>query len=300
MRTTLTALLSGDRAVLADGAIGTMLFERGLEQGEPPEGWNLERPEVVQQLHQDYVDAGAQIILTNSFGANRRRLQLHGLEDRVGELNEAAARLARAVADAAEAPVLVAGSIGPTGSFLAPLGDMHFDEAVEIFRDQSVALRDGGVDVFWIETMYDLGETEAAVEGCRRADADLPIVSTMTFDSAGRTMMGTTPGEAANRLRELGVLSLGGNCGNGPREVEQAVAAMMEVDPHLILTAKANAGIPHLEGGVPVYDASPEDMAEYALRVQKSGARIIGACCGSSPGHIRAMAAALKNGTPGT
>lgn len=296
MRTSLAALLSGDQPVLTDGAMGTMLFALGLAQGEAPERWNPDHPDLVQRVHQEYVDAGAQIILTNSFGANRRRLGLHGLEGAVEALNETAARLARTVADAAETPVVVAGSIGPTGSFLPPLGDMQFSEAVDIFHEQCVGLHRGGVDAFWIETMYDLGEIEAAVAGCRRADPDLAIIATLTFDTAGRTMMGTTPEAAAGKLRELGVISLGGNCGNGPAEVEAAIGAMHALDPHLVLTAKANAGIPHLEAGVPVYGADPASMAGYALRARDLGARIIGACCGSTPEHIRAMANALHNG----
>lgn len=296
MRTTFHDLINGSGPVLADGAMGTMLFELGLDQGEAPERWNLDRPELVKRVHQEYVEAGAQIILTNSFGANRRRLQLHQLADRVEELNRAAARLARDVADGAERPVLVGGSIGPTGSFLAPLGDLEFSEAVEIFHEQSRALLDGGVDVFWIETMYDLGEIRAAVEGCRRSDPEHPIVTTMTFDTVGRTMMGTTPAEAAEGLRELGVTALGGNCGNGTAEVEAAVEAMHSQDPQLVLTAKANAGIPHLEAGVPVYDAEPHDMARYAVRARDRGASIIGACCGSTPEHIQAMAEALQEG----
>ncbi len=294
MKTTFGELINGRGPVLADGAMGTMLFELGLDQGEAPERWNLERPEMVKRVHQEYVDAGAQVILTNSFGANRRRLQLHNLADRVGELNRTAARLARSIADGAEQPVLVAGSIGPTGSFLVPLGDMEYGEAVEIFHEQSRALLEGGVDVFWIETMYDLGETRAAVEGCRRSDSELPIVTTLTFDTAGRTMMGTGPAEAARELSELGVTGLGGNCGNGTKEVEAAVDAMYKEDPQLVLTAKANAGIPRLEAGVPVYDAKPHDMARYARRARDRGACIIGACCGSTPEHVRAMAEALK------
>lgn len=296
MRTSLSALMESDETVLTDGAMGTMLFDQGLPQGEAPELWNLERPQVVQQVHEAYIAAGAQIILTNSFGANRRRLQLHGFEDRVEALNEAAAKLAVSAAEAAERPILVAGSIGPTGSFLQPLGDMRFDEAVGIYKTQAAALRQGGVDVFWIETMYDLGEIEAAVIGCRQADSDAPVISTMTFDSGGRTMMGTTPEAVVEKLRELGVVSLGGNCGNGPLEVEETIEAMHNHNGEVVLIAKANAGIPRLEGGVPVYDADPAEMARYALRAREFGARIIGACCGSTPAHIQAMASALQNG----
>lgn len=295
MRTSFEELIENNEYVLADGAMGTMLFDMGLAQGEPPERWNLERPDLVRLVHREYAAAGAQIILTNSFGANRRRLKLHKLDDSVAELNFAAARLARGVADEAEHPVLVAGSIGPSGSFLEPLGDMQREEAVDIFHEQAHALMEGGVDVFWIETMYDLGEVEAAVEGCRLVDQDFPVVTTMTFDTGGKTMMGLEPGDAAAGLEALGVVALGGNCGNGPEEVETAVASMNHNDDEVLLAAKANAGVPHLEDGLPVYDADPAAMAEYALRARERGARIIGACCGSTPDHIRAMADALRN-----
>lgn len=277
--------------------MGTMLFQLGLDQGEPPERWNLEHPDVVARVHRDYIAAGAQIILTNTFGANRRRLHFHGLEGQVDGLVLAASRIARSEADRVEQPVLVAGSIGPTGSFLDPIGDLDFDEAVDIYREQSRSLLEGGVDVFWIETMYSLDEVEASVRGCRDTDESVPIITTMTFDMAGRTMMGTRPEEAVQRLNELGVVSLGGNCGNGPAEVERAIGAMVATDPDAVLVAKSNAGIPHIEGGVPVYDASPEVMARHALSAAGSGARIIGACCGSTPDHIRAMASALQDGS---
>lgn len=296
MRTTFEVLLSSGETILTDGAMGTMLFSLGLGQGEPPERWNLEQPEKVEWVHRQYVESGAQIILTNTFGANRIRLGFHGLESAVGEYNQHAAHLARGVADAAEGPVLVVGSIGPTGSFFEPLGELRYQDAVEIFREQSTSLYEGGVDAFWIETMYSLEEIQAAVDGCRSASPDLPVITTMTFDMGGKTLMGTSPEEAAERLRMLDVRSLGGNCGNGPEEVEQAIDAMHKLDPSLVTVAKANAGIPHIEAGQPVYDASPQDMARYAVRARMVGARIIGACCGSTPEHIRAMAAALENG----
>jgi 5-methyltetrahydrofolate--homocysteine methyltransferase len=293
MRTTLQDLLASEGPVIADGGMGTMLIALGLEHGAAPEVWNVERPDDVRRVHRGYIEAGAQIILTNSFGGNRLHLGMHGLSERVAELNVAAARLARAEADAAERPVAVGGSMGPTGRMLAPMGDLDYDDVVSVFEEQARALAEGGIDVCWVETMSDLGEVQAAVEGCRKGAPGLPVVSTMTFDTRGRTMMGVTPEKALETLREFDVVALGANCGRGPDELEIAVAKMSAADSTVTLVAKANAGVPHMEGGVAVYDATPDDMAEYATRVHRLGARIIGACCGSTPDHIRAIAHAL-------
>jgi 5-methyltetrahydrofolate--homocysteine methyltransferase len=288
----LESLLASHEYLLADGAMGTTLMAMGLEQGAPPEEWNVLHPERVRAVHRGYIEAGSQIILTNSFGGNRFRLGLHGLQDRVAELNRAAAELARAEADAAPHPVVVAGSMGPSGELLEPLGTLTFEEARDGFAEQAVALTEGGVDVLWIETMSDLQEVRAAVEGARSA-SDLPVVTTMTFDTRGHTMMGVSPVQALETLRELQVLALGANCGTGPDEIEPVIEAMHAADPDVVLVAKPNAGIPKLVKGELVYSGTPEVMARYALRVRELGARIIGACCGSTPEHLRAMAEAL-------
>ncbi|HLV35599.1 MAG TPA: betaine--homocysteine S-methyltransferase [Spirillospora sp.] len=295
MRISFQDLIAGGEPIVADGGMGTMLFSAGLKRGEAPELWNSERPDVVRRIQKAYLEAGAQIILTNSFGGNRVRLGMHGLAGRVTELNREAARLARIEADAAPQPVVVGGSVGPAGTMLEPLGELAFDEAVAIFEEQARALAEGGVDVFWIETMSDLEEVRAAVTGCRRASAAVPIVTTMTFDTKGRTMMGVTPVQAVQTLRELGAAALGANCGNGPAEIEGVIEAMRQIDESAILVAKSNAGLPRMVGDAAVYDATPDDMAAYARRVRARGARIIGACCGSTPEHIRAIAAALKD-----
>ena len=177
---------------------------------------------------------------------------------------------------------------------MVPLGELTFEAARAAFLEQAAALVEGGVDAFWIETMYDLEEVRAAVEACRTIAPDLPIVATMTFDTAGRTMMGVAPDSALAALHEMGVFALGGNCGNGPAEIEGALQSMQAADQEVLITAKSNAGMPHLIDGVPVYDATPEDMAVHALRAKELGAQIIGACCGSTPEHIRAMAEALQ------
>lgn len=294
MQTTLQALLASDSPIVADGGMGTLLIARGLSRGEAPESWNVNRPDDVRQIHRDYIEAGAQIILTNSFGGTRYRLGMHDLADRVAELNQAAAELARAEADAVTQPVVVGGSMGPTGQMIAPMGTLAFEDAVSAFEEQALALVAGGVDVLWIETMSDLEEVRAAVEGARKAALDTPIVATMTFDTKGRTMMGVKPETALATLKEYGVLALGGNCGNGPDEIEAVIEKMYGTDTVVPLIAKANAGLPKMKDGVPVYDATPEVMGEYAGRVRERGARIIGACCGSTPAHIRAIADALK------
>ncbi len=293
MRAALEDLIAAGKTIIADGGMGTMLFSLGLEQGDSPELWNVEQPEKVRSVHRAYIEAGAQIILTNTFGCNRLRLGLHDLSDLAAKLSKAAAKLARAEADAADHPVVVGGDIGPTGGLLKPVGDLEYEEVVAAFEEQAGALAEGGVDVLWVETMSALEEVQAAVEACRRVAPDFPIVTTMTFDTNGFTMMGVSPEKALGAMQNLGVVALGANCGNGPDEIIGVIEKMHALSPAVPLIAKANAGIPHLENGVPVYDATPEVMAGYAVEVRNLGARIIGACCGSTPEHIRQMKAAL-------
>ena len=300
VKTNIHNVIAGEGPILADGGMGSTLFSLGLEPSIVPELWNVKHPEKIQGIHGDYIRAGAQIILTNSFGGNRIRLTLHGVEDRVVELNRAAARLARAEADAADHPVVVGGSIGPTGSLLAPLGALTLDQAQATFKEQAGALVEGGVDVFWIETMSDLEEVRAAVEGCRLVAADVPIVATMTFDTHGHTVMGVSPQDAVEALAEFNLIAIGANCGNGPEEIEAVIEKMYATNPEVVLVAKANAGAPRLEEGQLKYDATPESMADHAHKVQRLGARIIGGCCGSTPNHIQAMGSALGGGSTAT
>lgn len=292
MRTSLEALLTDPAPIVADGGMGTMLFAAGLPRGSKPEIWNVERPDDVRAIHRGYIEAGAQIILTNTFGGNRYRLDADA--DRVAELNRAGAELACAEAQAAAHAVVVGGSMGPTGQLMAPLGPLTFTDAVAAFREQAAALAAGGVDVLWIETMSDLEEVRAAVEAARDAAPDLPVTVTMTFDTKGRTMMGVKPSAAVTALTELNVHALGGNCGNGPAEIESVIEQMRAADLGAVLIAKANAGLPKMVDGEAVYDAAPETMGAYAARVRDLGARIIGACCGSTPDHIRAIGEALR------
>lgn len=296
VNTTFQELIETGEVILADGGMGTLLLALGLGRGVAPEMWNIEQPEQVRKIHRDYIAAGAQIILTNSFGGNRRRLSYHDLSERTRELNRAAAQVARLEAEAAETSVLVGGSMGPTGALMEPLGDLTFEGVKSTFEEQAGALIEGGVDVLWVETMSDLQEVLAAIEGCRAVAPDFPIVATMTFDTHGHTSMGISPQAAMEALGGLNLVAIGGNCGNGPAEIEAVIEIMHKANPDVMLVAKSNAGAPRMEGDRQVYDASPEIMAEHALRVRDLGARIIGACCGSTPEHVRAMAHVLQVG----
>src|SRR5262245_34717629 len=286
-----------DGPILADGGMGTMLMAAGLLFGDPPEQWNVlpEKRQDVRAIHRGYLDAGPQLIVTNSFGGTPFRLKLHSLQGQTFELNRAAAELARA--EAGETAV-VAGSIGPSGELFEPMGGLTYDAAVEGFAAQVAGLAAGGVDVLWIETMSDLNEVRAAVEGARRAAPHLPIVATMTFDTRGFTMMGVSPAEAIEALGALGLAAVGGNCGNGPAEIEAVIYGMREARPGLPLIAKSNAGMPEIVDGQAVYSGTPDVMADYARRVRAFGATIVGACCGSTPAHLRAMSEALHGMPP--
>ena len=287
------ALLAENPAVLADGAMGTMLFAAGLQFGDPPEVWNLTQPDVVRRIQRSYLEAGSQILMTNTFGGNRLRLSLHGLQDRVAELNQTAAVILRAEVEAAGGEALVAGDIGPSGAIMAPTGTLHYDEAVDVFAEQAAALVAGGVDLIWIETMSDLAEIQAAIEGVRRVSTGIPLIATMTFDTRGHTMMGVSPEQAVLALTAWGADAVGGNCGNGPDELIPVIAAMHAAAPDALLVAKSNAGMPELIDMRAVYRAEPSVMAMQALAMKAAGATIVGACCGSTPDHLRAMTAAL-------
>lgn len=294
----LADLLATGRILLADGATGTNLFERGLTSGDSPELWNETHPDRIQGLHREFVEAGADIILTNSFGGSRRRLMLHQLQDRTREINRLAARNARAVADAAGRPVVVAGSVGPTGDLLVPLGPLTEAEATDVFVEQIEGLKDGGVDVVWIETMSATEEIRAAARAA--AKVGMPYVATASFDTAGRTMMGIMPGtliEFATAL-EPPPLAVGANCGVGASDLVASVLAMSAARPGAAIVAKANCGIPRVTGSGTVYSGTPTLMAEYARLAIDAGARIVGGCCGTSPEHLRAMRAAVDGHVP--
>lgn len=296
MSDTLQRLLKQREVLLADGAMGTNLFALGLANGAPGELWNVERPEHVRSIHQGFVAAGSDILLTNSFGSNRFRFALHKLSGRVRELNLAAAELAREVAERASRVVVVAGSMGPTGDVLEPLGPRLASEAEEAFHEQAEALKEGGADVAWIETMFAQDELEAAIRGVRRAG--LPFVATMTFDTGGRTMMGLRPSDAMRMAKTLAErpVAFGANCGIGPAQLLDSVCGLAQAaEPEDVLVAKSNCGLPTLGDDMRVrYDGTPEIMAAYAMLARDAGARIIGGCCGTTADHVRAMAHALS------
>lgn len=283
----LSELLGRRRIVLGDGAMGTMLHQAGLTVGAP-EQWNVKRPEVVTSIHRGYLAAGSDFISTNTFGGTRNRLKLDNFEDRVAELNEAGARLAREAAG----DRLVAGSVGPTGELMEPLGALTMDGARESFTEQARALKAGGVDFALIETMSALEEVQAAVEGVQ--EAGLPAVVTMSFDTNFRTMMGVKPATAVATIAGWGVAVIGANCGNGPAEIERVMTEMSAALPAgVVLMAKSNAGMPRWKDDRITYGGTPEVMADYARHVAAIGVRVIGGCCGSTPEHIAAMRAAI-------
>lgn len=286
--TVLHDLIDERGVLLIDGAMGTELFSRGLESGGAPELWNVDHPDRVTAVHTDYVNAGSDIILTNSFGGTGFRLKLHQADHRVIELNEAAANVARAATDGSDRRVLVAGSMGPTGELLEPMGSMTMTTCAAAFAEQAKGLDAGGADLLWLETMSHLDEVTAAVEGARSV-SDLPICATLSYDTAGRTMMGVTGEEAVTRLAEIGVDAVGANCGNNLADTEAALIEMRATNPDILLVSKANAGMPQWVGAELHYSGSPEVMAAHAVRQRDAGIQIIGACCGSAPRHLAMM-----------
>jgi 5-methyltetrahydrofolate--homocysteine methyltransferase len=295
----LSTLLASGKPLLADGATGTNLFAMGLTAGDAPETWNLEHADRVKALHQGFIDAGADIILTNTFGGNARRLMLHGLQSRALEINRLAAQHARAVADAAGRPIVVAGSVGPTGDLFEPLGELTEDLAIAVFTEQMQGLKDGGADVAWIETMSSLEEIQAAATAAGRVG--IPYAFTASFDTAGRTMMGITPAALVQFAKELSPppVALGANCGVGASDLVMSILGMSAQAAGIPLIAKANAGIPQFVGEHIHYNGTPELMARYTNLAVNSGASIVGGCCGTSFHHLAAMRAALDAHQPG-
>ncbi|EFO29512.1 chain B, Cobalamin-Dependent Methionine Synthase [Roseibium sp. TrichSKD4] len=292
-------LLANKGALLADGATGTTLFDMGLTSGDAPELWNVDEPEKIKELHRGFAEAGSDIILTNTFGANRHRLKLHNAEGRVKELNAAGVRLAREVGEALGRDVLVAGSIGPTGELFQPLGALSFEEAVEAFVEQIDGLIEGGTDILWVETMSAPEEMKAAAEAAK--GKGVPLVITASFDTAGKTMMGLSPKGMAQLKSEFSCepVAIGSNCGVGASDLLAAISEITEADPSAIVVAKANCGIPEVRGDEVVYTGTPELMGKYTHMALDAGARIIGGCCGTSAGHLAAMRSAMDTHTKG-
>ncbi|RYB92151.1 hypothetical protein EUA93_17895 [Nocardioides oleivorans] len=274
--------------------MGTLLQDSGLEDGNPGELWNLENPDAIRAAHTSYAEAGARILTTNTFGGTRPRLDMHGLGDRLHEVNQRAAEIARSVAD--EHGLLVAGDLGPTGELLAPLGTMTPEDAQGFYADQLRGLVAGGIDLVLVETLSDLGEADAAIAAAREVAPDLPIVVTMSFDTNLRTMMGVRPGDAVTHLAAAGADAVGANCGRGPEEMEVIAAEMVAARPDgLLLVAQSNAGLPQVVGDHFEYDATADDMAAHASRLAGIGVDLVGGCCGSTPTHIAAIGSELTS-----
>jgi len=283
-----------DKGILiSDGAMGTMLQGKGLTDGGAPELWNVENPTAIEEVLEEYAAAGANLITTNTFGGTRGRLQMHGLEDRLFELNKAGAEIARKVADR-HPGCFVMGDVGPSGELMEPMGTMTIDEAKDLFADQIKALVAGGVDAILIETMSDLQEVEAAVKAAKEIAPNLPIIVTFSFDTNLRTMMGVKPAVAVKTLAAEGVRIIGANCGRGVDEMRVIAKELTEARPEgVFIITQSNAGLPKLVGSDFVYDGTPEEMAKYAQDMKNLGVNVVGSCCGSSPAHTKAMSAAI-------
>ncbi|MEL7213310.1 MAG: betaine--homocysteine S-methyltransferase [Pseudomonadota bacterium] len=294
MTNALSTLLETRDWLLADGATGTNLFNMGLSSGDAPELWNVEQTDKISALYKGAVDAGSDLFLTNTFGGNASRLKLHDAQSRVHELNKAGAELGREVADAAGRPVVVAGSVGPTGDIMAPMGSLTHEIAVEMFHEQAEGLKAGGADVLWLETISAFEEYTAAAEAF--ALADMPWCGTMSFDTAGRTMMGVTSASMVKMVGKLPTqpVAFGANCGVGASDLLRTVLGFASQGPDMPLIAKGNAGIPKYHDGHIHYDGTPELMADYACLARDCGATIIGGCCGTTPEHLAKMRAALE------
>lgn len=276
--------------LVSDGAMGTMLQERGLTDGGSPELWNVEKPKAIEAVLEEYASAGARLLTTNTFGGTRGRLAMHGLEDRVHELNKAGAEIAKRVA-LRHPGTFVMGDVGPTGDLMDPMGTLTIEGAIEIFADQIKGLVDGGVDAILIETMSDLSEVEAAVNAAHEVAPHLPVIATMSFDTNLRTMMGVKPAQAVAKLSALGVRIIGANCGRGMDEMRLIAREMVEARPvGVFIIAQSNAGLPILVGDTFEYQGTPDEMAKFAEEMKEIGVNIVGSCCGSTPAHTSAIA----------
>ncbi len=294
MTDALSRLLETRDWLLADGATGTNLFNMGLSSGDAPELWNADQPDKIRALYRGAVDAGSDLFLTNSFGGNASRLKLHDAQSRVFELNRLAAEIGREVADAAGRPVIVAGSVGPTGDIMTPMGSLTHELAVEMFHEQAEGLKAGGADVVWVETISAAEEFRAAAEAF--AKAGMPWCGTMSFDTAGRTMMGLTSADMVKMVGKLDPtpIAFGANCGTGASDLMRTILGFTAAGAEQPIIAKGNAGIPKYHDGHIHYDGTPALMADYACLARDAGATIIGGCCGTMPDHLAAMRKALE------
>lgn len=300
MSNLLTDLLRDRGVLLADGATGTNLFNAGLQSGDAPEFWNEQHPDKIRTLYRGAIDAGSDLFLTNSFGANASRLKLHDAAKDAHRLSRIAAEIARDLADASGRKIVVAGSVGPTGEIMEPVGSLSHSVAVEMFHETADGLKAGGADVAWLETISAPEEFRAAAEGFALAGIDW--CGTMSFDTAGRTMMGVTSTDMVALVEGLPnpPIGFGANCGTGASDLLRTVQGFAAAAPRRPLIAKGNAGIPKYVDGHIHYDGTPELMADYAVMARDSGARIIGGCCGTTPEHLASMREALDTRPAGT
>jgi len=286
------------KPIVTDGAMGTLLHERGVEIDACFDELNLTQPAIVAEVHRDYIQAGAELIKTNTFGANRTKLERHGLDEKVAEVNAAAVNLAQRVVAASFKEVFIAGDMGPLGVPLAPFGRMQVDEAREIYKEQAKALIDAGVDLILIETMVDLYAVRAAVEAVREIDQEIPIIASMTFTRDRRTLLGDTPQEVATKINDLDVDVIGVNCSGGPSQLLYILRQMHQAVPEAKFCVMPNAGFPEKSGGRIMYPAGPDYFHDYALSFWRSGASVIGGCCGTTPEHIKVIANTIETTTP--
>ncbi len=284
------AMLEQRGVLLADGATGTNYQAMGIEPGVAPEEWVFDAPENVVALHRRFLDAGSDLVLTCTFGATSLRLADGPLAGRAEELNRRAAELAR---DAAGDDRLVAGSLGPTGQLVEPYGLLNRADAVEAYAEQARALTAGGVDLLVLETFFAIEEAQWAVEGVQSV-SDLPLVVSFSFDQGTKTMMGHSPSEVVAVFSPLGIAAVGANCGRSLADTDLIVDELVAAAPPVPLWVKPNAGVPRVEGDTVVYDAGPDDLAAHIASYVEKGASVVGGCCGSTPEHVAAIAAAVR------
>ncbi len=291
--------LESGRPLISDGAMGTVLHTHGVSFDQSFDELNLSSPALVADIHREYIDAGSNIIQTNTFSANRFKLVQHGLEKRVQEINSSAVELARRVVLASYKDVMIAGDVGPLGVRLAPFGRVQADEARIVFREQIEGLISAGVDLLIIETMTDLYELREAILAARDIDAKIPVIASMTFTRDDRTLLGDDPSKVARKLQEAGADVIGVNCSGGPNQILRILKQMVHAVPTGHFSVMPNAGWPEQVAGRIMYPASPEYFADYALAFWQAGAHVIGGCCGTTPKHIAVMRQAIENAPPG-
>ncbi|MCY4303223.1 MAG: betaine--homocysteine S-methyltransferase [Aestuariivita sp.] len=300
MNNALSEMLSTIDVILADGATGTNLFQMGLAAGDAPELLNSSEPSKITKLYKIAVNAGCDLFLTNTFGGNAARLKLHNAQNHVHKLNRIGAEIGREIVDKGNRKIIVAGSVGPTGEILKPVGELSHQLAVEMFHEQADGLKTGGADVLWLETISAPEELKAAVEAF--ALTGMPWVGTMSFDTAGRTMMGVTSIAMSEMIQNLEFppVAYGANCGTGSADILRTILAMTTHDNKYPIISKGNAGIPKYVDGNIFYDGTPELMADYAELARNAGARIIGGCCGTTGTHLKKMREALDQRPKGS